>query len=190
MSRTVWVALACLATVGLSGCGEVKSLFVDDKKAPDEFAVYQRAPLSVPPGYGLRPPAPGAQGPTAAAPSQEARGALTALSRTRASPVGIAVPADASPGAKALLDEIGIGGINPSIRAIVNSETTILAEEDKTVAEEIIFWQTATEYGTVVDPGNETQRIRQNQALGRPITEGEVPVIERKRKAILEGIFN
>ena len=42
----------------------------------------------------------------------------------------------------------------------------------------------------VVDPTKESQRIRETQALGRPITEGQTPIIERrKKKGLLEGIF-
>jgi hypothetical protein len=52
-----------------------------------------------------------------------------------------------------------------------------------------MFWNSATQYGLVVDPTKEAKRIRGNQALGRPITEGEVPTIERKHEALLEGVF-
>ena len=33
------------------------------KRSPDEFAVVRRAPLILPPDYGLRPPRPGETGP-------------------------------------------------------------------------------------------------------------------------------
>ena len=95
-----------------------------------------------------------------------------------------------SPGLNALLQETGALDADPDIRSIVNRETTILTEEDKTVTERIMFWNTPTEYGTIIDPESETKRIHENQALGRTITEGETPTIERKRKAILEGIFD
>jgi hypothetical protein len=41
----------------------------------------------------------------------------------------------------------------------------------------------------VVDPQAEQQRIEENQALGKPVTEGETPTIERKKRGLLEGIF-
>jgi hypothetical protein len=53
-----------------------------------------------------------------------------------------------------------------------------------------MFWGTPTDYGIVVDPVQEARRIHENQALGQPITEGETPTIERKRRALLEGIFD
>jgi hypothetical protein len=41
----------------------------------------------------------------------------------------------------------------------------------------------------LVDPAKESQRIKENQALGRPVTEGETPTIERREQGIFEGIF-
>ena len=42
---------------GLSGCTDVKEVLGYTKQSPDEFQVYARAPLSLPPDYNLRPPA-------------------------------------------------------------------------------------------------------------------------------------
>ena len=42
---------------------DLKSTFGLNKRAPDEFAVPTRAPLSLPPDYSLRPPEPGAPRP-------------------------------------------------------------------------------------------------------------------------------
>jgi len=41
----------------LYGCGEVKDKIGLIKKAPDEFQVYEKKPLSVPPNFDLRAPA-------------------------------------------------------------------------------------------------------------------------------------
>jgi len=43
--------------------------------------------------------------------------------------------------------------------------------------------------GTVIDAEREQQRIRENQALGRAPTEGDTPIIRRRQRGILEGIF-
>ena len=43
---------------------------------PDEFAVVTRAPLSMPPDYGLRPPRPGAARPNETSPRDDARSKL------------------------------------------------------------------------------------------------------------------
>ena len=46
------------------------------------------------------------------------------------------------------------------------------------------------ETGEIIDPEAEQQRLRENQALGRDPTVGDTPVIERRERAIFEGIFN
>ncbi|MDP6785781.1 MAG: DUF3035 domain-containing protein [Rhodospirillales bacterium] len=181
------IALSVSATL-LGGCEDVRSALGQTKSAPDEFAVYSRAPLSLPPDYGLRPPAPGSSRPQEVEPRSNARRAV--LGAKGAPKAGGAPPAGSSPGIQVLLRNLGTENANPNIRATINRETTILAEEDESFAESIMFWGTPTKYGTVVDPTKEAKRIRENQALGRAITEGEVPTIERKREALLEGIFN
>jgi hypothetical protein len=78
---------------------------------------------------------------------------------------------------------------DPGIRDLVNRETTILAQEDQSFTERLMFWTTPVEYGTVVDSVGEAKRIHETQALGQPITAGETPTIERKKRAPLEGIL-
>jgi hypothetical protein len=93
------------------------------------------------------------------------------------------------PGIQALLKETGATSADPNIRSIINRETSSLVVEDRSITERIMFWNSPNPYGTVVDPAKESRRIRENMALGRPITEGETPTIERKEKALLEGLF-
>ena len=52
-----------------------------------------------------------------------------------------------------------------------------------------MFWRTPEPYGTVVDPAAEAKRLQENQALGKPVTEGQTPIITTRRKGLLEGIF-
>ena len=54
----------------------------------------------------------------------------------------------------------------------------------------LLFWQKQDPPGTVVNAKEEQQRLRENAALGKPVTEGSTPVIERRKKAPLEGLFN
>jgi hypothetical protein len=174
------------------GCDTTRDLLGQSKRAPDEFAVYSRAPLSLPPDYGLRPPSPGMSRPQAVAPQDDARralvnpGAPASPQRTNT----LAAAGDVSPGLRSLLERTGATTANPDIRSQVNRETSVLAEEDQSTIERIMFWRTPQEYGTVVDPAAEAKRIQENQALGNPITQGQTPTIERRRRAILEGIFD
>jgi hypothetical protein len=57
----------------LSACTDFKRAVGIEKTSPDEFAVEQRAPLTLPPDFDLRPPAPGAPRPQEVTPSQKAR---------------------------------------------------------------------------------------------------------------------
>ena len=59
MKKTTPFLSLALAVTLLSGCESARKAFSGDKNAPDEFAVYSRPPLSLPPDYRLRPPPPG-----------------------------------------------------------------------------------------------------------------------------------
>ena len=183
-SRT-WGIFLLSAVVLLGGCSELRKLTGKTKAPPDEFAVYSRAPLSLPPDFGLRPPVPGQVRPQ----SREVRSqAQTALLGGRGG-VQANQNVPTGPGIQALLKKTGATRADPNIRSVINQETSNLAVEDKTITERIMFWDTPAEYGAIVDPARESKRIRENLALGRPITEGETPTIKRKEKALLEGLF-
>lgn len=186
MSRTAFrlslmTAVAVVLTAGLGGCAETRKVLGQSKGAPDEFAVYSRAPLSVPPNYSLRPPEPGAPRPQEQDVQTQAKSVLLSSSTApRTFPSG----STESPGLTALLRATGALSADPSIREQVNAETRTLATDQKKLANKLLFWKKEDEFGTAVDAKKEAERLRQNQALGRPINEGEVPVIERKKKGL------
>ena len=182
------IVVVCLTALFLAGCSDAKRILTREKRAPDEFAVYQRAPLSLPPDFGLRPPDPGAGRPQDRDPVNQARSALGG--GTPAADAGAEEFRDASPGTLALLRATGADKAEPGIRAAVDRETSIYAAEQTSIVDRIVFWQDQPEYGTVVNPDGEAKRIRENQGLGKPVNEGEVPVIEPDKKAIFEGVFN
>lgn len=64
-----------------SGCGDARQAFGLTRSAPDEFQVYKRQPLSMPPDYTLRPPAPGTPRPQHERTSDRAAEALFANSQ-------------------------------------------------------------------------------------------------------------
>ena len=191
MKRMRWIVLTAAVAVVVSGCSDTKEFLGQGKRPPDEFAVYSRAPLSLPPDYALRPPAPGTARPQNVMPRDTAKQALLGEQfNTQAGGASSVDVVGVSPGTQVLLERTGALDADPEIRTQVNSETTILAEEDQSFTERLMFWGTPTDYGIVVDPVQEARRIHENQALGQPITEGETPTIERKRRALLEGIFD
>ena len=179
-----------LGSLVLTGCeGTKQALGIQDKKAPDEFAVLSKAPLIIPPDFSLRPPAPGQAGPQDSVYRNDARRVLTGNSGpiTQAD----AVAAGTSAGELALLRQAGAENVDSSIRKTVNEETDVLAENDITLLERVMFWQEQPKYGTVVNPSEEKKRIQESAALGNsPSDGGETPTIERRKRALLEGLFN
>ncbi len=172
--------LLAVIPLALVGCDTASKVIGNQKDAPDEFAVYQQPPLSLPPEFALRPPEPGSLRPQAITPTDQARAALL---RRQAS-VQSAAPRDPnlSDGLNAIMQRTGASQSDPSIREVVNAETTLLSREDERLADKMIFWVESKPFGgTVIDAAEEQRRIRENLALGKPLTEGEVPEIKKKR---------
>ena len=190
MTKTGWVVLCIGAAALVGGCTEVRKVFSRTKSPPDEFAVYSRAPLSMPPDYGLRPPAPGQTRPQQVVPRNQAETAIRGGQKGGAGAKGAPGNQPAvSSGTQALLRATGANQADPDIRTLVNRESSSLVEGDVTLADRILFWKKSgeTEKGSVVDPAKEAKRIRENQALGRSLTEGDTPTIERERG--VKGLF-
>ncbi|MGE5504930.1 MAG: DUF3035 domain-containing protein [Actinomycetota bacterium] len=187
VSRPVLRTAACglLLTLALSGCSEVKRSLGFEKMPPDEFQVVSRAPLSMPPDFALRPPAPGSTRPQENTTREQARQAL--LGTRQVTPISTA---GRSQGDMALLKRAGAEGIQPDIRSIVNKETQALAEADKSLADRIVFWRKTDPSGEAVDPAKEAQRLRENQALGKSLSDGDTPLIQRRQRGWLEGVFD
>lgn len=179
--RAASLAAVLLAPVLLSGCDETRKALGQVKQPPDEFAVFQRAPLSLPPDYGLRPPAPGTERPQAVNPRDQVRAALG-----QRQPANDPQLANMSPGERQLLQLTGANRVDPSIRAQVNAETRAIEEDSRGLTDMIVFWRKPQEVGTAVDADKEARRIRENQATGKPITEGKTPTIQRREKGWLE----
>lgn len=180
-------AIAALLGAGLlGGCGDARKALGFDKNSPDEFKIVNRAPLSLPPDYALRPPQPGAIRPQEQAIPQRALAAVTGNTGMRQAPT----PTAGSAGENALLARAGTDRANPEIREIVERESSVLAEADITFLDRVMFWRKPEDRSPVVDPNREQQRLRENAALGRSVTDGDTPTIKRRKKAPLEGLFD
>jgi len=190
------LALAVLGT-GLAGCDSTKEMLGLTKRSPDEFQVVSRAPLSMPPDYSLRPPTPGAPRPQEGTTQQQAQSIVTGHSSDRnlqpdqipsVGEGGDSIPVE-SAGESAFLQSASLGGVDPHIRQLVDEETSSEEQDSKTFLDSLIFWRKPEPFGTVVDPEAEQKRLQQNQALGQPVDTGDTPIIERKQKGLLEGLF-
>lgn len=189
MRNPTRIVIALVAVLGLGGCEGAKQALGQGKRTPDEFAVYSRAPLSMPPDYGLRPPTPGRGKLEVVTPRDKARSVVLG-ERAAAIETRRPVSGDYTPGMLSIVKATGALQAEPGIRSMVDKETTILADEDKSVTERLMFWGTKNEYGKAVDAEKESKRIKENMGLGQPVTTGETPSITRKRKALLEDLFD
>jgi len=177
------VGFATIMAVALtvSGCSSFSRALGIEKVSPDEFAIVTKAPLVIPPDYNLRPPAPGTTRNELEQPQITARNALFGPDAT---PVADGI---VTAGEFAILDNTGAEQADPQIRNILISEASSLTQKDRGFTDRLLFWNSNGPSGydtTVIDAAAESERIRNNQATGRPVTSGETPVITKDR-----GIF-
>lgn len=200
---TVVLALAALFAASLPGCsgGVRETLGLEKKAAPDEFQVTTRQPLALPPNYQLRPPQPGAP-PLEAAVTQQARQTVFGKDSKAAaggSTLVSAKPGEASAvpgfqrlsaGELALLNRAGAANADPNIRILVDRDSQQLADANKSLIDDLLFWRKPTDPAVVLDAGKEQQRLKEAAAAGKGPTEGDSPIIKRKSRGIMEGLLN
>ncbi|MDO9712644.1 DUF3035 domain-containing protein [Paracraurococcus lichenis] len=184
------VALGLLALGLLAGCGpDTARTFGFTRDAPDEFQVTTRAPLSMPPSLGELPvPRPGANRP-------QEMSARLAAETTLVPGAALGTPAQGrqSSGESALLSQAG-RPTGPDIRRRVDEESLKLDQADRGLTDRLIFWRAPEPPGIALDAKRESQRLRENAALGREATEGETPIIQRSQSGnpvtrLFESIF-
>ena len=192
MRRAAFVAGAAFLVFGLAACSGVREQLGGGKQAPDEFRVASQAPLSLPPDYRLRPPEPGAPRPQGGTPTQQARSSVFRLEGSGATtPLrAYGVAGGQSAGEVALTQRAGANRVDPQIRQLVELETEQINEDSTTFLDSLIFWRDPDPTGDVVDANAESDRLRENRALNRPVNTGETPVIKRRQRGILEGVFD
>ncbi len=183
-------SLIAAMVLALSACSDVKKQLGFTKQSPDEFRVVSQAPLSLPPDYTLRPPQPGIPRPQEGTTSQQAKNAVFRLQQPQAGTLEPKNESDArSLGELSLLKAAGAGQSDPNIRRVIDAETLRINAEGDNFLEDLVFWREPQPTGEIVDAIEEAKRLRENSALGKSVTDGETPTIERKRRALLEGLF-
>ncbi len=192
MRREVMLRFSLIAVMvlALPACEGVKKQLGFGKQSPDEFKVVSRAPLSLPPDYTLRPPEPGIPRPQEGTTSQQAKNAIFSRQQPQAGTLVSKITSDErSIGELSLLKAAGAGQSDPNIRRILDAETQRLSAEGDGFLEALVFWRDPQAPGKIVDASEEAKRLRENVALGKSVTYGETPTIERKTKALFEGLF-
>jgi hypothetical protein len=133
-SRKVLVlATVAIAGLTLQACTGFRQSVGLTKVTPDEFLTVSRAPLSVPPEYGLRPPVPGQPRPQDVTPELVARQIIAAerQSVTR------------SAGEQALASRVGAGTgqIDSTIRYVIDDQFGDIAHKEENWANRVMFWR-------------------------------------------------
>jgi len=172
-----------VGTAILAACSGVKDDLGLGKQAPDEFTIVTKAPLILPPDFTLRPPEPGAPRPVGLKPTDMARSALVT------SGSGAQYGNDsssASSGESSILKQAGAAGASSDIRAVIDRENTLLAEDEDSFINSIMFWKKDEPKGTIIDAKAESKRLQDNAAQGKDSSEGELITIKKKDR----GIFN
>jgi Protein of unknown function (DUF3035) len=169
------------AAVLLAGCGDdVTRTLGLTRGAPDEFTVTTRNPLAMPPNFDLPLPQPGVPRPQESPERIQAEEALVPQAA-----LGTA-PAPDTPGQEALVRAAGPPA-PPNIRQEVNAEAS-LDRPHQTLTERMMFWQAPPRPGIVVDATKESQRLRENAALGQSLEKGDTPIEQPKRKNLLGSL--
>ena len=181
-SRALLTLAVLLGTGALAGCGDDLSRTIGlTRDAPDEFTVTTRAPLSMPPDFSLRPPRPGASRPQELSERQQAEATLSPAVALGGTPAGT------SPGQRALVAAAGPAAPR-DIRNEVDAESQ-LDQPGRSFTDRLMFWKAGPQPGTPVDPKRESQRLRQNAALGASPGAGDTPIIQRRQQGLLDSIF-
>ena len=169
----------------LSGCGDssLSRTFGLVRDIPDEFTVVTRAPLSMPPDFTLRPPAPGSPRPQEQTERAQAESALVPESV-----LGGATRVGITPGQAALVRTAG-GGSPADIRQRIDQEARARASNDGFV-DRLLYWRNQDPNRAVVDPAEEAKRLRQNAALGQSPLTGETPTISPRKKGWFQDLFS
>lgn len=195
MKHSRIVSALLVMGIALSACegGEVRETLGITRKAPDEFVVVSRPPLSVPPEFDLKPPQPGAISPHEST-RNKARSALIGGSDATAGAGDTAVDSvsvsDAATSSDAVFfKKLKVDEADPEIRQVLGVDAT--KKPDTSNAKTLLDKLTTTNADQpTVDAKKEAERIRANKETGKPITEGETPTVdEKKNKSIIDRIF-
>jgi len=181
---------AIILPILLIGCSSARDIVGLGKQSPDEFEVVTRAPLSLPPDYGLRVPIPNISRTQEKSVRDSAddlissRGSSSRQKLSRRNRLGATSPAE-----DAILGRAQARSSDNSIRAKLSSDNKTISGTDKKLIDKIIFWQGAEKPGAILDPEKESKRINDLKSDGKTIANGDVPVIERADWGLLDGLF-
>ena len=212
LSKLYLLSLSC-SVIALTSCSgtSVKDTLCIGRRAPDEFKVVSRPPLSVPPQFNLRPPSTTASSPTAVRADKQAQSIIVGreesdntfdLSEATTDTAVTPVESENLPksGAKstsktsrssqsAFMKNIGTDQADPTVRDTL-IEQKIEADEKR---EEAAWWDFTSKKPEKKDPlvnaKGEAERIQKNKAENQPVTEGKTPESKDKDRGLLGDLL-
>ena len=172
-SKVLALGSVAVASLTVAGCNTIGAAAGLEKKTPDEFNVVTKAPLVVPPEFGLRPPATGAELPAEIDPSGRSRNLLFGEDTGQA----------ASAGERALVAQAGAVAAPGSIRTRVDYEEAEIMRKSSGFAEKVLSFvplnNTSTDAeGNPLDAEAEAARLREIETVNNA-TGGEQVIIQR-----------
>lgn len=179
-----------IALLALSGCADVRETFGLVNKPPDEFAVVDHPPLSMPPDFDLKPPRPGASAQAGDNASERAAKAIYGdhtmqlVTQKGVSSLDIQrLPA----AEQALVTQSGSDKADPAIRTILDREAGDRVVTNRKLIDELLFWRAPTkqDQGLAVNPVLERKRIEAARARGLPVNTGGTPAYDKKGATIV-----
>ena len=202
MKNWILVALSTpFLLAGLTACEgqNARDILGLDRRAPDEFKVVARPPLSTPPDFQLRPPVEGRDGVSSLPPADLQAKSLVVDGKDISNvnydirrKMGEAETAvgvvdtyeDRTNADNALLSRAGAANADSHIRQRIYEERI---EQKSSTKSNWLSPKKSDE--VIVDAKAEKKRLDENKETGKSITEGETPVVEPKERGILENIF-
>ena len=111
MKSSILLATCSLLALTACGGGTVKETLGIGHKAPDEFRVVARPPLSMPPQFNLRPPSANAASPTVIPADKQAKSIIT--------------------GSKITIDDEGVSTVDTAVTTVDSSPLPSATSEKK-----------------------------------------------------------
>jgi len=156
------LSIVAVSALSLGACSGMRQSIGLTKITPDAFLTVSTAPLTVPPEYGLRPPAPGQPRPQELAPESAARqillGQRQAVTRTA--------------GEQMLVAQAGADRADPLARYVIDDEFGDLAHKEESFANRLMFWRSDV-------PASQAETV--SQTAGGPMTIDAASEAERLR---------
>lgn len=152
--RNILTFLTLSTALGLvTGCDSTKEALGLKRERPDETSVMEKRPLTMPPGYGLRPPVAGGKNPAEYNPEEDAKGIVT--NKKQANAEGAPSSSEAAVLKKAGQEE---ATKDENIRDQLALENP---DKPKAPGEDLVFWKTKkAEDADAIDPQKEYEAFK------------------------------